>query len=40
MDMYTCCLNIDTGCVDVWLQDGQIISINCTKAEEAYVRYP
>ena len=36
MDMYTCYFNMDTGCVDVWLRDGQIISINCTKAEEAY----
>ena len=36
MDMYTCYFNMDTGCVDVWLRDGRIISINCTKAETAY----
>ena len=36
MDMYTCYFNMDTGCVDVWLRDGRIISINCTKAEAAY----
>ena len=42
MDMYTCYFNMDTGCVDVWLPDGQIISINCTKAEAAYAanKYP
>lgn len=36
MDMYTCYFNMDTGCVDVWLRDGRIISINCTKAEQVY----
>lgn len=36
MDIYTCYFNMDTGGVDVWLRDGRIISINCTKAEEAY----
>ena len=36
MDMCTCYFNMDTGCVDVWLRDGRIISINCKKAEAAY----
>ena len=36
MDMSPRYFNMDTGCVDVWLQDGRIISINCTKAEAAY----
>lgn len=36
MDMYICFFNMDTGCVDVLLRDGRLISINRTKTEEAY----
>ena len=25
--------NMDTGCVDAWLTDGTIVSINCTAVE-------
>lgn len=29
--MYACYFNMDTGCVDAWLTDGHILSIDCTK---------
>ena len=35
MDMYTCYFNMDTGCVDAWFRDGTILSIDCTKFEQA-----
>ena len=34
MEMYACYFNMDTGCVDVWLKDGHILSIDCTKVEQ------
>ncbi len=33
MDMYFAQFNMDTGCVDAWLIDGSIVSINCTAVE-------
>ena len=33
MDMYFAQFNIDTGCVDAWLTDGTIVSINSTAVE-------
>ena len=33
MEMYACYFNMDTGCVDAWLKDGHILSIDCTKVE-------
>ena len=33
MDMYFALFNMDTGCVDAWLTDGTIVSINCTAVE-------
>ena len=33
MDMYFAQFNMDTGCVDAWLTDGTIVSINCTAVE-------
>ena len=32
--MYACYFNMDTGCVDAWLKDGHILSIDCTKVEQ------
>ena len=34
MDMFTCYFDMDTGCVEVWLTDGRILTIDCTKAEQ------
>lgn len=34
MDMFTCYFDMDTGCVEVWLTDGRILSIDCTKVEQ------
>ena len=34
MEMYACYFNMDTGCVDAWLKDGRILSIDCTKVEQ------
>ena len=34
MEMYACYFNMDTGCVDAWLKDGHILSIDCTKVEQ------
>ena len=33
MDMYFAQFNMYTGCVDAWLTDGRIISIDCTAVE-------
>ena len=33
MDMYFALFNMDTGCVDAWLTDGTIVSINCTDVD-------
>ena len=33
MDMYFAQFNMDTGCVDVWLTDGTIVSIDCAAVE-------
>ena len=33
MDMYFAQFNMDTDCVDAWLTDGTIVSINCTAVE-------
>ena len=30
MDMFTCYFDMDTGCVEVWLTDGRILSTDCT----------
>ena len=32
--MFTCYFDMDTGCVEVWLTDGRILSIDCTKVEQ------
>ena len=34
-DESVCKFNIDTGCVELLLRDGRIISINCTGVEDA-----
>ena len=34
MDMYFAQFNMDTGCVDAWLTDGSIVSIDCTAVEQ------
>ena len=34
MDMFTYYFDMDTGCVEVWLTDGCILSIDCTKVEQ------
>ena len=34
MEMYACYFNMDTVCVDAWLKDGYILSIDCTKVEQ------
>ena len=33
MNMYYAQFNMDTGCVDAWLMDGTIVSIDCTAVE-------
>ena len=33
MNMYYAQFNMDTGCVDAWLTDGTIVSIDCTAVE-------
>lgn len=35
MELFTCYFNMDTGCVDAWFRDGTILSIDCTKFEQA-----
>ena len=37
MDMYDAQFNMDTGCVDAWLTDGTIVSIDCTAVEQVEV---
>ena len=32
-NLISCEYNMDTGCVDAWLKDGHILSIDCTKVE-------
>lgn len=32
-DIISCKFNMDTGCVELWLGDGTMISINCTAVE-------
>ena len=34
-DARVCKLNMDTGCVELLLRDGRMISINCTGVEDA-----
>ena len=34
-DERACKFNMDTGCVDLLLRDGRMISINCTGVEDA-----
>ena len=34
-DARDCYFNMDTGCVELLLRDGRMISINCTGVEEA-----
>ena len=34
-DARACQFNMDTGCVELLLRDGRMISINCTGAEDA-----
>ena len=34
-DERTCKVNMDTGCVELLLGDGRMISINCTGVEDA-----
>ena len=34
-DARACSFNMDTGCVELTLQDGRKISIDCTEVEEA-----
>ena len=34
-DARACHFNMDTGCVELLLRDGRMISINCTGVEEA-----
>ena len=34
-DERTCKFNIDTGCVEILLRDGRMISIDCTGVEDA-----
>ena len=33
MKAITCEFNMDTACVELWLTDGTLISINCTAVE-------
>ena len=34
-DAKVCSFNMDTGCVELLLRDGRMISINCTGVEDA-----
>ena len=34
-DERTCKFNMDTGCVELLLRDGRMISIDCTRVEDA-----
>ena len=35
-DARACHFNMDTGCVELLLRDGRMISINCTGVEDAF----
>ena len=34
-DARVCSVNMDTGCVELLLRDGRMISIDCTRVEDA-----
>ena len=36
--LLSCAFNMDTACVELWLTDGTLISINCTAVENMYQR--
>lgn len=38
MKAISCEFNMDTACVELWLTDGTLISINCTAVENMYQR--
>ena len=38
-DERTCNFNMDTGCVELLLRDGRMISIDCTGVEDAGCYY-
>ena len=38
MEMYFCQFNMDTGCVEAWLRNGKILSIDCSAAEKVYAK--
>ena len=39
MDMFTCYFDMDTGCVEVWLTDGRILSkVEQVEADNMYQR--
>lgn len=38
MKILSCAFNMDTACVELWLTDGTLISINCTAVENMYQR--
>lgn len=35
MVLFSCYFNMDTGFVDAWFRDGTILSIDCTKFDQA-----
>lgn len=39
-DERTCKFNMDTGCVELLLRDGRMISIDCTGVEDESERRP
>ena len=36
MTLYTAFYDMDTNCVDVWLTDRSIVTIDCQKVEDAF----
>lgn len=38
MEMYFCQFNMDTGCVEAWLRNGKILSIDCSTVEKVYAK--
>ena len=38
MEMYFCQFNMDTGCVEAWLRNGKILTIDCSAAEKVYAK--
>ena len=36
MDLYTAFYDMDENCVFVWMTDGRIIAIDCTKVENTF----